>query len=47
MDPVSITISSPTVSIEAKAEFKSNSSAISTHSAGGPYSITGAIVKIN
>lgn len=47
MDTTSITITSPTVSIQANAEFKSHAGALSTHDAGGSYSITAAMVKIN
>jgi type VI secretion system secreted protein VgrG len=47
MDAMSITITSPTVSIDAKAEFKSHAGATSMHDAGGIYSIQAALVKVN
>lgn len=47
MDATSITITSPTVSIDAKAEFKSHAGANSAHDAGGIYSITAPLVKVN
>lgn len=47
MDPTSITLTSPTVSIQATAEFKSDAGMTSSHTAGAPYSITAPMVKIN
>lgn len=47
MDAGSITIESPMVTVHAKANLTTQGDAFASHSAGGPMTITAALVKIN
>ncbi len=47
MDPTSITLTSPTVAVQAKAEFTSEAGMSSSHKSDGVFTINGAMVKIN
>lgn len=47
MTPGSISIESPMISVDAKANLETRGAAIANHSAGGPMMITGAVIKIN
>jgi type VI secretion system secreted protein VgrG len=47
MDMGSITIESPSVTVKGTADLTTEGGATATHKAGGPMTITGAMVKIN
>lgn len=47
LEPTKITISAPTISIQASAKLQTNGAAMAEHTAGGNMTIKGAIVMIN
>lgn len=47
MDPVSITISSSNIEVDASAALTTKASAVASHTSDGPMTIQGAIIEIN